>query len=72
MGRVRGRLVRSASLEILKSYKDRFTDDYNANKLVLNEVITASKRVKNKIAGYITKLVKNKKVEVLLISISTK
>ncbi|MCL4406480.1 MAG: 40S ribosomal protein S17 [Candidatus Parvarchaeota archaeon] len=72
MGRVRGKLVRNASLDILKLYKGRFTDDYAANKQVLNEVITSSKRVRNKIAGYITKLAKDKKIEELLIANSTK
>lgn len=72
MGRIRGKTIRQSTLEILRSYKGAFGADYSANKEVLNKYINASKTIKNKIAGYITKLAKEKKVEEYIIEHSTK
>ena len=45
---------------ILDDYKDQFGVSFDDNKKVLNDVSTIrSKSLKNKIAGYITKLIKN-------------
>ena len=45
---------------VLDDYKDRFGDSFDDNKKILNDISTIrSKSLKNKIAGYITKLIKN-------------
>ncbi len=45
---------------VLDEYKDRFGDSFDDNKKILNDISTIrSKSLKNKIAGYITKLIKN-------------
>jgi len=45
---------------ILDDYKDQFGGSFDDNKKILNDVSTIrSKQLKNKIAGYITKLIKN-------------
>ena len=45
---------------VLDDYKDRFGDSFDGNKKILNDISTIrSKSLKNKIAGYITKLIKN-------------
>ena len=45
---------------ILDDYKDQFGGSFDDNKKILNDVSTIrSKSLKNKIAGYITKLIKN-------------
>ena len=45
---------------ILDDYKDQFGVSFDDNKKVLNDISTIrSKSLKNKIAGYITKLIKN-------------
>ena len=67
MGRIRGTFIRNQTFEILKRYKDRFTDDFEHNKQELNNIIITSKTNRNKIAGFITKLAKEKKIEVFLI-----
>ena len=45
---------------ILDDYKDQFGGSFDDNKKILNDISTIrSKQLKNKIAGYITKLIKN-------------
>ena len=45
---------------ILDDYKDQFGSSFDDNKKILNDIsIIRSKSLKNKIAGYITKLIKN-------------
>ena len=47
-------------MTVLDDYKDRFGDSFDDNKKILNDISTIrSKSLKNKIAGYITKLIKN-------------
>ena len=47
-------------MTVLDDYKDRFGSSFDDNKKILNDVATIrSKSLKNKIAGYITKLIKN-------------
>ena len=67
MGRIRGRSIRRYTVEILKRYKDRFSDNFDANKQVLASLIHADKTTRNKIAGYITRLAKDKKIEAFVI-----
>ena len=47
-------------MTVLDDYKDRFGVSFDDNKKILNDIATIrSKSLKNKIAGYITKLIKN-------------
>ena len=47
-------------MTVLDDYKDRFGGSFDDNKKILNDIATIrSKSLKNKIAGYITKLIKN-------------
>ena len=47
-------------MEVLKDNKDKFGINFDSNKEVLNNVSTIrSKILKNELAGYITKLIKN-------------
>ena len=53
--------IKRLSTEILNEYKDKFGTDFSTNKQFLNEVsIIRSKGLKNKIAGYITKILQRK------------
>ncbi len=59
MGKVRIRLVKRTARELLEKYPDLFTTDFEHNKMVVKNLIdTKSKRIRNRIAGYITHLVK--------------
>jgi ribosomal protein S17E len=72
MGRIRGKTIRQTVVEVLRRYKDSFGDDFETNKQALNGIISTEKTIRNKIAGYITKLAKEKKIEEFIIEHSTK
>ena len=53
--------IKRLSTEILNEYQDKLGTDFSSNKQFLNEVsIIRSKALKNKIAGYITKILQRK------------
>jgi small subunit ribosomal protein S17e len=57
LGKVRIETVKRVSRELLRRYPDRFTGQFESDKQAVNElVITQSKRLRNRIAGYITRL----------------
>ncbi|RJS85726.1 30S ribosomal protein S17e [Candidatus Bathyarchaeota archaeon] len=58
MGNVRPERVKRIARELLKRYPDKFTADYEKNKMVLVSLVNiSSKKLRNTIAGYITGLV---------------
>jgi small subunit ribosomal protein S17e len=60
MGKVRTRKVKRLAKEILELYQDRVSMDFEKNKQLVREVFVSgvSKRLANRIAGYLTSLVK--------------
>ncbi|KAG0152562.1 hypothetical protein CROQUDRAFT_650008 [Cronartium quercuum f. sp. fusiforme G11] len=59
MGRVRTKTVKRASRVIIEKYYPRLVTDFHVNKRVCDEVaIIPSKRLRNKIAGFTTHLMK--------------
>lgn len=57
MGRVRTEMVKKVARELLQSNPQRFSSDYEENKKAVDELVAAkTKRVRNKIAGYVTRL----------------
>ncbi len=72
MGRIRGKEIRNATIDILKQYKGLFNDKFDDNKEALNKIIVAQKRNRNKIAGFITKLAKDKAIEEFIIEHSSR
>ncbi|KAF7728446.1 40S ribosomal protein S17 [Apophysomyces ossiformis] len=59
MGRVRTKTVKKASRVVIEKYYPRLTLDFQTNKRILDEVaILQSKRLRNKIAGFTTHLMK--------------
>jgi small subunit ribosomal protein S17e len=57
MGKVRIDTVKRVSRELIRKYPDRFTGEFESDKHAVNElVVTQSKRLRNRIAGYITRL----------------
>ncbi|MGC8568986.1 MAG: 30S ribosomal protein S17e [Nitrososphaeria archaeon] len=56
--------IRRIANELLQKFPDKFTDNFEANKKALNElVVMNSKYVRNKVAGYITRMVKRSRVK---------
>merc|ERR1712006_12963 len=59
MGRVRTRTTKRAAKVIVEKYYQRLTMDFQTNKKICEEVASIqSKRLRNKIAGFLTHLMK--------------
>ncbi|XP_020250660.1 40S ribosomal protein S17-like [Asparagus officinalis] len=59
MGRVRTKTVKKSSRQVIERYYSRMTLDFHTNKKILEEVaIIPSKRLRNKIAGFSTHLMR--------------
>lgn len=59
MGRVRTKTVKKASKVIIEKYYTRLTLDFHTNKRICEEIaIIPSKPLRNKIAGFVTHLMK--------------
>ena len=59
MGRVRTKTVKKASRLIIEKYYIRLTTDFQTNKKLCDEIaIISSKRLRNKIAGFTTHLMR--------------
>ena len=54
MGRIKSKLVKRTSNTLLKE-ENRFTEDFDDNKKLLKTLGT-SKKVRNKIAGYVARI----------------
>ena len=61
MGRIKTKLIKRTSRQLLAQTEESFTKTFEGNKKPLGKTLP-SKRVRNKIAGYIARLKKNKKV----------
>ena len=58
MGNIRTTFVKRMSKELIETHSD-FTTDFETNKILVSEYSTVStKHLRNKIAGYVTRLVK--------------
>ncbi|TFK21014.1 40S ribosomal protein S17 [Coprinopsis marcescibilis] len=59
MGRVRTKTVKRASRVLIEKYYPRLTLDFHTNKRIVDEVaVVPSKRLRNKISGFTTHLMK--------------
>ena len=59
MGRIKTTLIKRTALKLFEKHKTEFKSDFNENKkLVEGFADIPSKKLKNVIAGYITRLVK--------------
>ena len=57
MGKVRTEQVKRIARELLDMYEDKFTTDFEANKkLVVALTNISSKKLRNRVAGYTTRL----------------
>ncbi len=60
MGRIKTRLVKAITHSLLEDYKDRFSSNYEENKLKVSALLDVkSKKLRNIIAGYVTRIMKS-------------
>jgi small subunit ribosomal protein S17e len=60
MGNIRTSFVKRMSRELIETHEGKFTTDFDENKKLVEEYSTVStKHLRNKIAGYVTRLVRN-------------
>lgn len=63
MGRIKTTQIKRISVELIKKHRDIFTENFEENKQILSKLlINDSKKIRNSVAGYITRLMKNKKI----------
>ncbi len=62
LGNVKPAFVKRIALELLQKFPDEFTDDFEKNKMLVEKLTTIStKNVRNRVAGYITRLMEDRK-----------
>ena len=62
MGRIKTTLIKRNTLKLFDLYKEKFTEDFNDNKKIVQSYAEIpSKKLRNVIAGYVTRLKKQHK-----------
>lgn len=61
MGRIKSTLIKRTSRQLIENSDESFGKTFEENKKTLGSILP-SKKVRNKIAGYIARIKKNKKV----------
>ena len=61
MGRIKTKLVKRVTNKLISIHSDKFKKDFKENKSILKNMIdTPSKKIRNIIAGYVTRIMKSK------------
>lgn len=59
MGNIRTSFVKRIAKEMIETHEDKFTTDFDENKRLVEDLSTvSSKHLRNKIAGYVTRLIR--------------
>jgi small subunit ribosomal protein S17e len=62
MGRIKTKKVKAISNELFAEHKQEFKTEYDGNKEVVDKLIRIpSKKLKNQIVGYVTRMAKEKR-----------
>jgi small subunit ribosomal protein S17e len=62
MGRIKTQLIKRTTMKLMKSYRKSFTKNFDENKKIVQELLNfPGKKIRNIIAGYATRLVRNEK-----------
>ena len=57
MGRIKTMFIKQITKMVFEKHKDKFTTDFKKNREILEQLIEIrSKKIKNQVAGYITRL----------------
>ena len=61
MGRIKTQLVKRVTKQLVKGHRDQFKNNFNDNKKLISKFINIeSKKMRNVIAGYVTRMVNTK------------
>jgi small subunit ribosomal protein S17e len=61
MGNIKTRTIKRMAAQLVKSYPELFSKDFSENKKIVNQIVQAdSQATINKVAGYITRLLRRK------------
>jgi len=61
MGRIKTTLLKRTGKKLYSEHKDEFKDEFEGNKKIVDDLVDVqSKKLRNIIAGYVTRLVKKK------------
>lgn len=61
MGRIKTTQIKRSAKKLMEIYGDKFKEDFEHNKKIVAEVADIpSKKLRNVVAGYLARLVKNK------------
>lgn len=64
MGRIKTTPIKRAAKKLVRDHRQKFKPDFAKNKKIVSELLeTPSKKLRNVITGYVTRLVKNKEGE---------
>jgi small subunit ribosomal protein S17e len=59
MGRIKTTLIKRTGNQLVKENSDKFKTDFESNKLIVSELAEIqSKKIRNIVAGYVTRLKK--------------
>jgi small subunit ribosomal protein S17e len=62
MGRIKEAMIKRLGDELLKDHREKFSTDFEKNKQVIKELVEIkSKKLRNTLAGYITKVMRRKR-----------
>jgi small subunit ribosomal protein S17e len=57
MGRIKTQMIKRLTLQLVKQHKQLFSADYAANKKIVERLLTTpTKKIRNTVAGYVTRL----------------
>lgn len=61
MGNIRTSFVKRIAKEMIETHEHKFTTDFEDNKKLVEDLSTvSSKHLRNKIAGYVTRLIRQR------------
>jgi small subunit ribosomal protein S17e len=61
MGRIKTQMIKRLTLQLVKQHKPHFTTDFVANKKIVEQLLTGpSKKIRNTVAGYVTRILQRK------------
>lgn len=59
MGRIKTQPIKRTTNELIRLHRDEFTTEFESNKKIVEQFIqVSSKKIRNIIAGYVTRIIK--------------